>query len=74
MKKVLIVLILILVFLLGTTVESMVEDGQKWMETLDKSINYKVLRHRATGVCYLNYAQGITPMYNPDGSLYVLGE
>lgn len=74
MKKVLIVLILILIFISGTITGSMVEDGQKWMETLDKSINYEVLRHRATGVCYLNYGQGITPMYNPDGSLYVLGE
>lgn len=74
MKKVVLVLIIILVFVSGALAGSMAEDGQKWMETVDKSINYKVLRHRITGVCYLNYGQGITPLYNPDGSLYVLGE
>lgn len=45
------------------------EDGVKWFEYVDMN----VIRHRETGVCYYATEDYITPLYNADGSLYVLG-
>ena len=46
-----------------------IEDGLKWFEYVDED----VMRHRETGVCYYVTEDYITPLYNADGSLYVLG-
>ena len=45
------------------------EEGVKWFEYVDMN----VIRHRETGVCYYATEDYITPLYNADGSLYVLG-
>lgn len=45
------------------------EEGVKWFEYVDMN----VIRHRETGVCYYVTEDYITPLYNADGSLYVLG-
>lgn len=45
------------------------EEGVRWFETIDEN----VIRHRETGVCYYITDYAIEPLYNADGSLYVLG-
>ena len=44
------------------------EEGLKWFEQVDPD----VVRHRATGVCYYVRDSGISPLFNPDGSLFTL--
>lgn len=80
MRKILLLLMLTLI-LTGCTrsagkYEANVEDGMHWMETLDKSGYFEVVRHRQTGVCYLitmgPTGRGITVMLNADGTPYTM--
>lgn len=63
-------------FILITTIHEMfhasikapAEEGLKWFEDVDPD----VIRHRSTGVCYYISDHGISPLFNPDGSLFTL--
>lgn len=49
------------------------EEGRVWFETVSHERSVEVIRHRATGVCYLRmYDGGLTPLYNADGTLYTI--
>ena len=51
-----------------------VEEGEHWFETVDRSSDVKVIRHRETGVCYITTGYDTEPLLRSDGSLYILGE
>lgn len=50
------------------------EEGEHWFETVDRSSDVKVIRHRETGVCYITTGYDTEPLLRSDGSLYILGE
>ena len=64
----LVILITSLHDLFHSYVKAPAEEGLKWFEDVDPD----VIRHRATGVCYYISGDCITPLFNPDGSLFTL--
>lgn len=73
MKKLLIIPLLCLALTGCSRPPDNIEDGLRWMECVDKGIDYTVIRHRQTGVCYLWTKDGMVLLVNADGTPYTMG-
>lgn len=76
MKKLLLA-ILIAAMLAGCEHQQNIEDGEHWMEVVDRGLDtrtqYTILRHRQTGVCYLiRPGAAAVPLLTAEGKPYTL--
>lgn len=74
MRKSIIVLAAAAAILSGCGKREYVEDGQISMETIEQTTRYAIYRHRTTGICYLVGINCICPLYEADGTFYMIGD
>ena len=84
MKKIMAILLVVIMAVALASCKhisnSLYEDENAKFELIEKSFDYKILRHKETGVYYLlyeykgSYRNGITVMLNADGTPYTGGK